>query len=111
MAASPRGTARKTPPEDPPGAEPGAEAGLAAEIAALRAEVARLNAHRFVRSLNSPGRMLAFTFARGLALGLGTVVGASILVSVSVYLLAQINFLPIIGDWAAQIAREIEEAR
>jgi hypothetical protein len=84
---------------------------LATEIAALRAEVARLNAHRFVRDLNSPLRMLAFTFARGLALGLGTVLGASILVSVSVYLLAQINFLPIIGEWASEIAREIEERR
>lgn len=84
---------------------------LAQEIAALRAEVARLNAHRFVRDLNSPGRMLALQFARGLALGLGTVVGASILVSVSVYLLSQVDFVPILGDWAAEIAREIEAGR
>ncbi len=97
-----------TPPDPRP---PGPPDPLAAEIAALRAEVARLNAHRFVRDLNSPLRMLALTFARGLVLGLGTVVGASILVSVSVYLLAQIDFLPIIGDWAAQIAREIDQAR
>jgi hypothetical protein len=84
---------------------------LAAEIAALRAEVARLNAHRFVRDLNSPLRMLAHQFVRGLALGLGTVVGASILVSVSVYLLSQVDFIPILGDWAAEIAREIEAGR
>lgn len=86
-------------------------ADLAQQIAALRAEVARLNAHRFVRDLNSPVRMLAFQFARGLALGLGTVVGASILVSVSVYLLSQVDFIPILGDWAARIAQEIDIAR
>jgi hypothetical protein len=84
---------------------------LARQIAALRVEVAQLNGHRFVRDMNSPGRMLALQFARGLALGLGTVVGASILVSVSVYLLSQVDFIPILGDWAAGIAREIENSR
>ncbi|MCU0906776.1 MAG: DUF5665 domain-containing protein [Rhodobacteraceae bacterium] len=86
-------------------------ADLTRQIAALRAEVATLNAHRFVRDLNSPGRMLAIQFARGLVLGLGTVLGASILVSVSVYLLSQVDFIPILGDWAAEIAREIEAGR
>lgn len=84
---------------------------LARQIAALQAEVAQLNGHRFVRDMNSPLRMLALQFARGLALGLGTVVGASILVSVSVYLLSQVDFIPILGDWAAEIAREIENGR
>lgn len=91
--------------------DPDGKSTLAAEIAALQAEVARLNAHRFVRNLNSPVRMLAFTFARGLALGLGTVVGASILVSVLVYLLAQVDFIPILGEWAAQIAEDIQAPR
>jgi hypothetical protein len=99
--------AAKPPPDR--AADPSAD--LALQIAALRAEVARLNAHRFVRDLNSPVRMLAFQFARGLALGLGTVVGASILVSLSVYLLSQVDFIPILGDWAAEIAREIEAGR
>jgi len=48
-----------------------------------------------------------FQLYRGLAFGLGSVLGATILVSVAAYLLAQIDFIPIIGDWAADIAREI----
>jgi len=103
--------AASTNPDKAPARQPDTDTALAQEIAALRAEVARLNAHRFVRDMNSPGRMLALQFARGLALGLGTVVGASILVSVSVYLLSQVDFVPILGDWAADIAREIEEGR
>jgi hypothetical protein len=107
---------RPGPAIDPSLAQPAAPtsdpaADLVQQIAALRAEVARLNAHRFVRNMNSPARMLMFQFARGLALGLGTVVGASILVSVLVYLLSQVDFIPILGDWAAEIAREIETGR
>ncbi|MEM9756132.1 MAG: DUF5665 domain-containing protein, partial [Pseudomonadota bacterium] len=77
---------------------------LAEEIAALRQEVARLNGHRFVTMHNSMVRLLAFTFARGLALGLGTVVGGGLLLSIVAWSLAQIDFIPIIGDWATQIA-------
>ncbi len=81
------------------------------EIRQLRVEVARLNGHRFIRLQNSTPRLLAFNFARGLAFGLGTVVGASFLVSVVVYSLSQINFIPVIGDWAAQIADQISTGR
>ena len=79
------------------------------EIAALRAEVARLNTHKFVTMHNSPVKLLLFQFLRGIAMGFGTVVGATILVSVAAYLLAQIDFVPIIGEWATRIADEIQE--
>jgi hypothetical protein len=78
------------------------------EIAALRAELELLNSHRFVRIHNNMWRLILFQFVRGLALGLGTVVGASILVSLIAYLLAQIDFLPIIGDWATAIAEQMQ---
>ncbi len=81
---------------------------LHAEIAALRGELATLNEHRFVRVHNSLPRLIAFQFLRGLALGLGTVVGATILVSLLGFALAQIDFVPIIGEWAAEIARQIQ---
>ena len=79
------------------------------EIAALRKEIERLNNHRFIRIQNSMPRLIGFQFLRGLALGLGTVVGASVLVSIVGYFLAQIDFLPIVGDWAASIAEQIGE--
>lgn len=98
---------RRSDPAQQDGRAAGAD--LAAEISALRAEVARLNAHRFVRVHNSLPRLVAFQFARGLALGLGTVMGATLLVSVLGYFLAQIDFLPIVGEWASEIARQIQE--
>jgi hypothetical protein len=109
----------ETPPNSAPGtAETPGEAGasddpqeLARELALLRSEIARLNAHRFVQIHNTPLKLLGFQFARGLALGLGTVVGASALVSVLVYFLAQIEVIPVVGKWAADIAREIEASQ
>jgi len=84
---------------------------LAEEVRALRTEVARLNSHRFVRIHNHLPRLLAFNFARGLAVGLGTVLGATVLLSVLVWSLSQIEFLPIIGEWAAQIAEQMRSAQ
>jgi len=84
---------------------------LAEEVHALRTEVARLNEHRFVRIHNNLPRLLAFNFARGLAVGLGTVMGATVLLSLLVWSLSQIEFLPIIGEWAAQIAEQMRDAQ
>ena len=80
---------------------------LRREVAALRGEMQKLNTHPFVRRWNSRRRLLIMTFAQGLITGLGTVIGATILVSVAAFLLAQVNWVPLIGDWAAQIADEI----
>lgn len=80
------------------------------EIKALREEIARFNGHRFVRVQNSWGLMLWQALLRGMAVGLGTVIGASILVSVVVYFLSQIDFVPVIGDWAKQISQEIQDS-
>ncbi|CAK9069619.1 Uncharacterized protein SCF082_LOCUS34822, partial [Durusdinium trenchii] len=79
------------------------------DLSALREELARLNNHRFIRLHDRPLRLLAFNFARGLAFGLGTVMGASLLLSVVVWTLSQIDFLPVIGHWASQIVQQIEQ--
>lgn len=89
-------------------AEAEALTGAGSEIAALRREVARLNSHGFIRLHNSLPRLLAFNFARGLVFGLGTVIGASVLLSLAAWAMSQIEFMPIIGEWAAEIARQME---
>lgn len=79
------------------------------DLASLRKEVAHLNSHRFIKMHNSLPRLMLFNFMRGLAFGLGSVLGATVLVSVVVYFLSQINFIPIIGDWATEILSVITE--
>lgn len=81
------------------------------ELRALRTEVSRLNTLSFVRIHNSIPRLLAYSFARGLAFGLGTVLGASLLLSIVAWSVSQIEFLPIVGEWAAEIARQMKDAQ
>ena len=103
-------------PLDPEAKSPSAAAtaadgpDMAEEIAALRREVAHLNGHGFIRLHNSLPKLLAFNFARGLAFGLGTVLGASLLLSLVAWSLSQVEILPIIGEWAAQIAEQMQQA-
>lgn len=81
---------------------------LAKEIQTLRAEVERLNNHRFFRIHDSFWLMLGNALARGLMMGLGTVVGATLLLSFLVWTLAQIEFIPIVGEWAKEIAAIVQ---
>lgn len=76
---------------------------IRADLQALQAELHLLNTHRFVRIHNSIWRLISFQFIRGLAFGLGSVIGATILVSLLVYTLSTIDFIPIVGEWAKQI--------
>lgn len=79
-------------------------------IRALTAEVERLNNHRFIRVQNSVWRLIFFQLARGLAFGLGTVLGATVLVSAIAWWASQFSFIPILGDWLLQIVQQMEQA-
>jgi len=81
------------------------------ELQSVRHELERLNSHRFIRMHNSVLRLIGFNFLRGLAFGLGTVLGASVLLSPIIWSLSQIEFLPIIGEWASEIARMMQDRK
>lgn len=80
-------------------------------IARLTQEVERLNNHTFVRVHNSIWRLLFFQLLRGLALGLGTVMGATVLVSLIAWWASQFSFVPILGEWLNQIVQQMEQGR
>lgn len=81
---------------------------LAHEIRLLRQEVERLNGHRFFRIHDRFWTMLWNSLARGLMMGLGTVVGATLLLSTLVWTLSQIEFIPIVGEWAREISKIVQ---
>lgn len=77
---------------------------LIAEVAALRTEIENVNSR-----LSLPlARMLGRQLLRGVAFGLGSVLGATLVVSLLIYSLASIDFIPIIGEWAREIADMIK---
>lgn len=78
------------------------------DIEALTKELRNLQEHYAMRTLSSTRRMMFAQFLRGISFGLGSVLGATVVVSALVYSLSQIDFIPIIGDWANEIIEIIE---
>ena len=64
--------------------------------------------HNFFKIYNSFWKLLFISLLRGLASGLGWVLGATILVSLLTYTLSQIEFIPILGDLVSRLIEEIE---
>ena len=74
----------------------------------LETAVRKLSEHYFFRMNESVWTIIWFSLLRGLAFGLGTVLGATILVYVLVLFLSQIEFIPIMGEWSARIIEQIQ---
>ncbi len=80
---------------------------LVDEVQALKAEVTRLNEQRFFRIESSLTQVAFWSLVRGLAFGLGSVLGATILLSILIRVLGSIDFIPVLGDLAQQLIQEI----
>ena len=68
-----------------------------------------VNSHKLMEIYNSIPKLLFYQFMKGIAFGLGSVLGATIVVSILVYLLSQIEFIPILGEWVKLISEEIQQ--
>ena len=49
-----------------------------------------------------------FSFLKGLMIGFGSVLGASVLVGIFIYILAQIRLVPILGDLVEDVINQIQ---
>ena len=78
------------------------------ENAKILEQLKRLNEHRFVRAHDSWIKLIFFNLVRGLAFGLGSVIGATVLVSILIYFLGSIDFVPIIGEYAREVIELIQ---
>jgi cell division septal protein FtsQ len=81
---------------------------LGEEVRALREELTHLRQHKMVMLYQSPLKVVFFRFCTGMAVGLGTVIGASALLSIIIWALSTIEFIPIIGEWSVMLADEIQ---
>ncbi|MBP7671085.1 hypothetical protein KA119_02225 [Candidatus Gracilibacteria bacterium] len=81
---------------------------LVAQLQILTKQVQNLRDSELVEIFKKPGKFLWFSFLKGLALGLGSALGATILLAFLIYLLAQIQLVPYIGDFVTEVIQEIE---
>ena len=78
------------------------------EIKKLSEAIKSLNNNNIFKIYNSTKKILFISFLKGLASGLGWIIGATILVSLLTYILSQIEFIPILGGIVSQLIQEIE---
>lgn len=85
-----------------------AEKDLAREIRKLTKEVEKLKDLEFLRVFKHPWKFMWFSFLKGAMVGFGSVLGASVLVGVFVYALAQISLVPYLGDFVKEIVSQVQ---
>ena len=85
-----------------------AEKQLAKEIKELTKEVKKLKNLDFLRVFKNPWKFMLFSFLKGLMVGFGSILGASVLVGSFIFLLAQISLVPVLGDFVEDIISQIQ---
>ncbi|NVK24890.1 MAG: hypothetical protein HWE10_08175 [Gammaproteobacteria bacterium] len=82
---------------------------LVAQSEAMNEQLAALNNHQLITAYDSIPKLLLFQLLKGGALGLGSVLGATVVLSFVVYMLSQIEFIPVIGEWVSAILDTMKE--
>lgn len=81
----------------------------------LLTEVRRLSSHHFLRTQNSWAQMIWYNVVRGMAFGFGSLIGATVIVYIVIAILSQIvsqiDFIPLLSEWIANILEIVEESR
>lgn len=81
---------------------------LSKEVKDLTKEITKLKDLEFIQILKHPWRLMGLSLLKGIMVGFGSVLGATVLVALFVYLLSQISLVPVIGDFVKDIIQEIQ---
>lgn len=81
---------------------------LAKEIRLLSAEIKRIKDMEVIKIFRHPWKFLWLSLVKGIMVGFGSVLGATIFLSLFIYILAQISFVPIVGDFVKDVMGQIE---
>ncbi len=81
---------------------------LLLELQKIREELAILNSHNLFGLHSLMPKALAMQFLKGTAFGLGSLVGATIVLSALLYFLSQMEVIPLLGDWIKQLNATIQ---
>ncbi|HHH14299.1 MAG TPA: hypothetical protein ENJ78_01165 [candidate division WWE3 bacterium] len=57
-----------------------------------------LNKSRAIRIYNNPWKLLWYNFLIGVARGLGSIIGATLVLGIIVYILSKFLYVPVLGD-------------
>ncbi len=85
-----------------------AEITLTKELKELTKEIGKLKSMELIQVFKHPWKFMGFSFLKGLMVGFGSVLGASVLVGFFIFLLGQISFVPYLGDFVEDIISQVQ---
>ena len=81
---------------------------IIAQTEKVNEQLTYFHKHKLFKVYNSIPQLLWFNLLKGVAFGLGSVLGATVVLSALVYLLSQIEFIPFIGEWVSAILEVVK---
>jgi hypothetical protein len=85
------------------------------DISDIKTELTELSAQLKKHVNPSIGRMVGMGLIKGMAFGFGSLIGATVLVSLAAYLLtqavSQIDFFPLLQEWIGWVVEIIDSKR
>lgn len=69
--------------------------------------VNRLKDLELMELYKKPLKFMGYSLLKGMMIGFGSVLGATVLVAVFVYLLSNIQFVPIVGNFVSDIVQQV----
>ncbi|MBI2448113.1 hypothetical protein HYV44_00935 [Candidatus Microgenomates bacterium] len=57
----------------------------------------------YVNFIKSPWKTFLFSFLRGTAFGLGTIIGVALVVTILTYIIRSFGGVPVIGEWLVKL--------
>lgn len=81
---------------------------LAKEIRHLSREIKKIKSMEVIKIYKHPWKFLGLSMIKGIMVGFGSVLGATVFLSIFIYILAQISFVPVVGDFVRDVMESIE---
>ncbi|MCT4594914.1 MAG: DUF5665 domain-containing protein [Anaeromicrobium sp.] len=78
------------------------------KVSKLSNDMEKAKIGKYVEMMENPRRILYINFMIGLARGLGTAIGLTVLAALTLYILYQFVDLPLIGSYIAKLIEIIE---
>ena len=84
---------------------------LSESVANLAKIIKELRSKRYLQIADNPKKFLFYNFISGIASGLGTVVGASIVFAIIIWFLTKLIFVPHLGNWIVNLLNYVQSSR
>lgn len=82
---------------------------LAKEIKLLSKEIRRMKDMEVIQIFKNKWKFLGYSLLKGIMVGFGSVLGATVFLSIFIYLLSQISFVPVVGEFVRDIIQQINK--